>query len=105
MDEADIKQTLELGGLKIIRRYPSDKDLMSYPRAKLNRNIEAYDCNGNLAWVIQECPVGGEEQDKAYMNIWVENKKLLAGNWLGLDFIVNIDNGTVAAVNLGVRPW
>ena len=56
MNNNNIKQSLDFMGLKIIRRYPSDDDLMSYPRSKLNRNVEAYDQNGNLVWVIQECP-------------------------------------------------
>jgi len=105
MNNNNIQQSLEFMRLKIIRRYPSDEDLVSYPRSKLNRNVEAYDKKGNLVWVIQECPVGGAEQDKAYMNIWIESEKLLAGNWVGLDFIVNIENGNVSPAKLGVRPW
>jgi len=105
MDESDIRQTLEINGLKIIRRYPSDEDIDSYLQVQLNRNIEAYDGTGKLIWMIEECPVGGDGVDKAYMNIWIENDKLIAGNWIGLNFIVNLENGTVKPANPGSRLW
>ncbi len=105
MKKNNIRQILEFEGLKIIRRYPSDEDLASYPTPLLNQNVEAYDQKGNFIWVIQECPVGNSIKDKPYMNIWIKGKNLIAGNWVGLDFIVNMQNGNVEPSKLGTRPW
>ena len=105
MDSANIRQRINLQGLSIIRIYPSDNDLMNYPREKLNRNVAAYKENGELVWLIQECPVGGLDQDKAYMNIQVKDEQLIAGNWVGLDFVVDLKSGNVTPYKIGVRPW
>ncbi|MGI1679885.1 MAG: hypothetical protein K6L75_14175 [Cellvibrionaceae bacterium] len=105
MDASNIKQRIEIEGLEIVRRYPSDDVLSDYPREKLNRNIEAYKADGDLAWVIQECPAGGQNEDKAYMDIQVKDGQLIACNWIGLDFIVNLKTGSVSPAKKGVRPW
>ncbi|MFC3702869.1 hypothetical protein ACFOND_14635, partial [Reinekea marina] len=73
MEVAEIKQRIEIEGLEIIRRYPSDEALVDYPREKLNRNIEAHKADGSLVWIIQECPAGGATEDKAYMDMHVED--------------------------------
>ncbi|WP_066963234.1 hypothetical protein [Microbulbifer sp. Q7] len=105
MDSSNIEQRVEIQGLEIIRRYPSDDALSSYPREKLNRNIEAYKAGGELAWIIQECPAGGQSEDKAYMDIQIKDGQLIAGNWIGLDFVVNLETGNVSPAKRGVRPW
>ena len=105
MDSAEIKQTIEINGLKVIRKYPSDEKLMSYPQEQLNRNIEAYNSNNELVWVIQEAPQGGENQDKAYMHLEIKNDQIIAGNFIGIDYFVNLNNGTVTPVITGSRPW
>lgn len=105
MDSSNIKQALIIDGLKIIRRYPSDEDLIGYPREKLNRNVEAYSESNELIWVIEECPAGGTNQDKAYMSIAVQDGRLIVGNWVGVDFVVNLKNGCVSPLKKGVRPW
>jgi len=105
MDSALIRQTIEIEGLKILRKYPSDEKLMSYPQEKLNRNVSALNENGDLVWTIQEAPQGGEDQDKAYMLISLENGKLVAGNFLGIDYYVNLQDGTVTPKDTNSRPW
>ncbi|MFM5012888.1 hypothetical protein ACEUB2_09570 [Aeromonas veronii] len=105
MDIGNIKQRIETEGLEIIRRYPSDDVLADCPRGKLNRSVEAYKADGCLAWVIQECPAGAPSEDKPYMDIRVQDGQLIAGNWIGLDFIVNLENGGVSPAKKGVRPW
>ena len=105
MDIGNIKQRINVEGLEIIRRYPSDDALADYPREKLNRNIEAYKADGDLAWLIQECPAGGQNEDKPYMDIQVKDGNLIAGNWVGLDFFVNLKDGSVCPAKKGVRPW
>ncbi len=103
--DAPVKQRLELGGLIIVRVYPTDENLNSYPQEKLNRNVYAYDLLGQLIWQIQEAPHGGVEEDKAYMNIKVDDGSLVAGNWIGIDYQVKLDNGMVIPLKQGTRPW
>ena len=105
MEGSWIKQVVEFGDLKIVRKYPPDAELANYPRDKLNRNIEAYDQNDNLVWVIEEAPDGGENLDKAYMKIWLEDGRLIAGNWIGIDYLVDLDNGSVSPTKAKMRPW
>jgi len=105
VDRSCIKQVIEIGELKVIRKYPLDEELVTYPQEKLNRNIEAYDQNDNLVWVIEEAPDGGENQDKAYMKIWLEEGRLIAGNWIGIDYLVDLKTGSVSPVKTNVRPW
>jgi hypothetical protein len=102
---APIKQSVEVGKLTVVRVYPSDEVLNDYPQEKLNRNVYAYDASGSLVWQIQEAPHGGGGEDKAYMHIKIDSGKLIAGNWIGLDYLVNVTNGLVSQSRKGVRPW
>ncbi|MGA7298122.1 MAG: hypothetical protein WBW92_11515, partial [Rhodanobacteraceae bacterium] len=94
--DAPVKQRLEVGSLTIVRVYPSDAMLNSYPQVKLNRNVYAFDSSGQLVWQIQEAPHGGAGEDKAYMNIRVEHGFLVAGNWIGIDYQVAMADGRVS---------
>ena len=105
MDSSCVKQIVEVGDLRIVRKYPPDSELSNFPQNKLNRNIEAYDQDDNLVWVIDEAPDGGDNLDKAYMKIWLEDGKLIAGNWIGIDYLVNLDNGAVSPIKANKRPW
>jgi len=105
MDRSYIRQIIEVSKLKVVRKYPPDEELVNYPQKKLNRNVEAYDQDENLVWVIEEAPDGGENQDKAYMNIWLEEDRLVAGNWIGIDYLVDVNTGAVSSVKTNVRPW
>ena len=102
---AAIKQRLELGELTIVRLYPSDDMLNAYPQEKLNRNVYAYNTSGKLMWQIQEAPDGGIGEDKAYMNIKLESDKLIVGNWIGVDYVVDLGTGGVVQVKNNIRPW
>jgi len=105
MNDSDIRQEIEIGDLTIVRKYPSEEGLKTCPQFELNRNIEAYDQNGNLVWVIEEAPDGGANQDKAYMKIWLEEGRLIAGNWIGIDYLVDVISGKVGPINFNARPW
>ena len=105
MDRSYVRQIIEVGKLKVVRKYPPDEELVNYPQKKLNRNIEAYDQDDNLVWVIEEAPDGGENQDKAYMNMWLEEDRLVAGNWIGIDYLVDVNTGAVSSVKTHERPW
>lgn len=102
---APIKQRVELGKLIVIRVYPSDDVLNDYPQKKLNRNVYAYDVSGELVWQIQEAPHGGSGEDKAYMDIKIDGGKLVAGNWIGVDYLVNAASGVVSQAQKDIRPW
>lgn len=105
MNNEFARQRISFEGLEIVRLYPSDEMLMEYPRIKLNRNVEAYSPSGELVWIIEECSVGGTDEDKPYMNIFIKNGQLIASNWIGLDFVVNLENGKIRPEKIGVRPW
>jgi len=105
MDNNYIKEVIEIEGLRILRKYPPDDILMNFSQTKLNRNIEAYNRENKLIWVIQEAPQGGKDQDKAYMNIWVKENRLIAGNFIGIDYLVNLTTGAVTPINKDTRPW
>jgi len=105
MSDAHIKQVIEIEELKVIRKYPPDDTLMDYPQENLNRNVEAYNKNNELVWVIAEAPHGGENRDKAYMNLFVQDGQLVAGNFIGVDYYVNLADGSVTPTRTDVRPW
>lgn len=102
---APVKQKMKIGGLTIIRIYPNDDFLASYSQQDLNRNVYAYDSSGNFAWQIQEAPHGGDGEDKAYMNINFIDGRLIAGNWIGIDYCVDLESGNVSQVKKDARPW
>jgi hypothetical protein len=102
---APIKQRVDLNSLIVVRVYPSDEMLTNYPRDELNRNIYAYDLSGELVWQIQEAPHGGMEEDKAYMDIQYIDDKIVAGNWIGVDYLVDESSGMVTQSRKDVRPW
>ena len=103
--DAPVKQRLEVGNLTIVRVYPSDVMLDLYPQDRLNRNVYAYDSSGALVWRIQEAPHGGTDEDKAYMDIRVEKNDLVAGNWIGIDYQVQLKDGMVIPLKRGTGPW
>lgn len=102
---APIKQKIEIGEMIVVRVYPSDEKLNAYPQEKLNRNVYAFNLSGELVWQIQEAPHGGVGEDKAYMNIGLENGRLMAGNWIGIDYFVGLCSGKVSQAQKNVRPW
>ena len=102
---APVKQRIEIGELTVVRLYPSDDMLNDYPQEKLNRNVYAYNAIGKLMWQIQEAPDGGVGEDKAYMNIKLEGDKLIVGNWIGADYVVDLGAGGVSQVKKNIRPW
>lgn len=95
---APVKKVLEVpDGLVILTTY------------KLNRNVFFVELNGNVRWEIQDCAptrVGS----RPYTNIWqIADKKILAGNAIGYDYLIDLDTGTISAYPPGAeqkfRPW
>jgi hypothetical protein len=99
-----VRERVNIGELAVVRTYPENEKLSAYPRAQLNRNVYAFDGSGKLVWQIQEAPHGGAN-DKPYMRIEAVNGQLIAGNWIGVDYRVNLADGMVEAVGSDRRPW
>ena len=102
---AEIHQCIEISSVKIFRIYPNDECLETYPQDLLNRNIYCYSLSGAFLWQVQEAPHGDVNQDKPYMNIWLQDDKVIASNWNGLEYIINTQTGEVSSLKKGVRPW
>ena len=67
-----------------------------------NRNVGALDFNGNMKWVIEEVDSKAifKEYDQIYLN---DNNELIACCYIGMDFIVDLSDGTIA--NYGIRKF
>lgn len=82
-------QALILHGLIIVRVEPPIGEIY-------NRNILALESNGRLKWQISESP-HGTEADKPYMFISINDRnELIAGNWNGVDYIVDLHDGSIS---------
>lgn len=64
-----------------------------------NRNVFGFNHEGDLLWQIEESPHGTQE-DKPYVNIYEgQNGDLIAGNWNGVSYSVNPENGIITVVS------
>ena len=64
-----------------------------------NRNVYGISDEGEVLWQIEESPHGTQE-DKPYVNINVgQNDDLIAGNWNGVSYSVNPENGKITVVS------
>jgi hypothetical protein len=81
-------QALDFQGLIVVRVEPAIGETY-------NRNVFALDGNGSVKWQIAESPHGTED-DKPYTSISIrEGKKLVAGNWNGVDYAVAFGDGSI----------
>ena len=65
------------------------------PGEIFNRNVFAFTRQGDCIWQIQESP-HGTEKDKPYVGIsHGERGQLVAANWNGVDYFVDIDSGNI----------
>ncbi|MEK7413638.1 MAG: hypothetical protein AAB263_10035 [Planctomycetota bacterium] len=88
------KQMVEIGRrLYVVRFDPPPSD------PERNRNIVGYDGAGNILWRIAECPHGGN-RPKPYMHVKIDrNIRVIASNWIGADYFVDLTTGAVTAVD------
>ena len=101
--ENNIKEILLLDDLTIVRL---DDDQAHGPGDKsMNRNVLAFDQKANLIWEIQEAPHGGDEWPKPYVRLAKQGSRLIAGNWIGVDYVVDLKTGNVNAGESKGRPW
>lgn len=70
-----------------------------------NRNIAEFDATGALVWLIQECPHNTTVVARPYDGVrMTDDGRLIAGNWIGVDYEVNRVTGEVTPFGHG-RPW
>lgn len=76
----------------------------SAPGVIFNRNVFAVSMHGEVLWQIEESP-HGTQADQPYMDVYCDqNGELIAGNWNGISYSVNLTNGTVCAVAFEKSP-
>lgn len=97
-------QQLLLIGEKAFVRVDSGA-LVNVGDHSLNRNVYAFDKEGNQLWQIQESPHGGTDNPKPYMALHDIVGKLVAYNWIGVEYVVDLNIGTVQPYGTGKRPW
>jgi len=62
-----------------------------------NCNVYLVGADGGIRWRVHESPHGTED-DKPFMNLWLtENGALVAGNWNGVDYDVDLRSGAIHA--------
>lgn len=66
---------------------------MDYPKGAPARNVEAFDENGNLLWVIEQ--LGGNTATDCYTNISSINGEIHAFNFQCFDCIVDEKTGKI----------
>lgn len=64
-------------------------------REILNDNIYCFTLSGNFLWQIEPSP-HGTQVNKPYVSINVSSSSnLIASNWNGVNYIVNIEDGSI----------
>ena len=71
----------------------------------LDRNIYAFNQDGTLKWQICEAP-GGGEYPKPFTSIKLEpDGKMIAYNWIGTDYLIDMADGSLHMHGSPRRPW
>jgi hypothetical protein len=97
-----IKSVLTLGETVVtILSYDS---IPSSEEEVLNRNVYGFNLDGTLKWQIQEV-IGSSEKEKPFLYIKAVEDKLIAYNWIGMDYEVNLDDGSLCMYGQPRRPW
>lgn len=99
----DIRDVLVTENLTIVRLH-DDKTHGQGDRS-MDRNVLAFDQEANFVWKIQEAPHGGDEWPKPYIRLTMQGTKLVASNWIGVDYVADLTTGNVDAGKSEGRPW
>lgn len=99
----NIKEILLFDDLTIARL--DDGQTHGQGDKSMNRNVLAFDQNANIVWEIQEAPHGDNEWPKPYTHLSKQDTKLIASNWIGVDYVVDLKTGHVHAGESNGRPW
>lgn len=83
-----VAEALEYEQSIIVRVDPPAKQIF-------NSNIYRFALSGNCLWQIEPSP-HGTQTNRPYVSIYTSfYNSLVAGNWNGVDYIVNIEDGSV----------
>lgn len=84
-----VAEALEYEQSVIVRVDPPAKEIF-------NSNIYRFTLSGDCLWQIESSPHGTED-NKPYVSIYTSSShdSLVVSNWNGVDYIVNIEDGSV----------
>lgn len=86
-----VAEAITIGEIVVVRIEPAVGELC-------NANIYGFTINGYFKWKVEESP-HGTEPDKQFTSIYISpNGKLIAGNWNGIDYAVDVKSGAISAV-------
>lgn len=103
-----VRLTLEIEGLTVT--LVSNADFEPDLPQEYNRNVFAFDQNGQFIWRIDPVPWGGD-RPKSYSNIYkYDEETLIAYSGLGYEMRVELGTGRVELWQVpgtppGQRPW
>ena len=87
--------------------YPRDMEeskRLNDTRICMDRNIGAFDLQGNFVWVVAP-PIITPYPRNPYTSLYLVEGKVRAANWCGYDFEIDTQNGTVQWAEDQGRPW
>jgi len=68
-----------------------------------NRNITGENKQGEVIWQVEDV---WPSSCALFMNIKpFDNERIIAYNWVGMDYYIDIPTGTLDPVNKNARPW
>jgi hypothetical protein len=87
-----VAEALTVGELVIVRVEPTIGEVF-------NSNVYGFKADSSCKWQIAESP-HGTEADKPFTSISVSpDNQLVAGNWNGVDYLVDLMNGAISTVS------
>ena len=96
---------IETKTLVIVNFYPyMESEVLSFGNVDRERNIWAYDLQGNLIWKVSP-PTIRPYKSNPYTSVFEKNGKVYGGNWCGYDFEINLKDGSVTPPDKPGRPW
>lgn len=103
LDQMQVQKTISAGGSVILL---FDNRTAFLNDSRRNRNIAEFDSGGRLVWRIQECPHATSMLVRNYWNIRIEDDgRLIAGNTIGVEYVVDRGTGEVTPLEGQGRPW
>jgi len=86
-----VAEALAVGELVIVRVEPTIGEIF-------NTNVYGFKADSSCKWQIAESP-HGTEADRPFTSISVSSdNQLVAGNWNGVDYLVDLMGGAITAV-------
>ena len=94
--DLEVKTELTCGSVKI--------KLYKVPfQYKCNQNITGENEQGELIWQIEDI---NPLDDSPFSSIRpFDKEKIIAYNWIGMDYFIDIQTGKLELVNKNARPW